>query len=142
MNHDAYEDAYFVSILQEVKTIALVGASPKPERPSFEVMEYLLAHGYRVLPVNPGQAGGKILGQRVFASLSDIGEAVDMVDIFRNSAAAGEVAKAALRLAPPPAVVWMQIGVRNDEAAAEAEAAGVRVVMDHCPKQEHARLLA
>ncbi len=142
MNHDACDDAHLVSILRSVRVIALVGASPKPERPSHEVMEYLLEHGYRVIPVNPGQAGGEILGQRVFASLAEIGEPVDMVDIFRNSAAAGEVTKAALALSPRPAVIWMQIGVRNDAAAAEAERAGVRVVMDRCPKQEHARLFS
>ena len=140
MNHDAYEDEYLAGILRAVKTIALVGASPKPVRPSHEVMEFLLNTGYRVIPVNPGQAGNRILGQTVIASLAELPGPVDMIDIFRNSQAAGGVVDAALSLSCPPKVIWMQKGVRNDEAASRAEAAGVRVVMNRCPKIEIPRL--
>ncbi len=141
MNHDAYPDEWIVDILKSVRRIALVGASPKPERPSHEVMAFLLSRGYEVFPVNPGQAGKEILGRRVHASLADIPEPVDMVDIFRNSEAAGSVVDEALKLSPLPRVIWMQLGVRNDEAAGRAEAAGLKVVMNRCPKIEIPRLL-
>ena len=140
MTHDAYTDDYLRRILDEVTTIALVGASPKPERPSNEVMKYLLEHGYEVIPVNPGLAGKEIHGQRVAASLAEIARPVDMVDIFRNSAAAGAVVDEALAMTPLPRVIWMQMGVRNDAAAARAEANGLKVVMDRCPKIEYRRL--
>ncbi len=141
MNHDAYPDEWIADILKSVRRIALVGASPKPERPSHEVMAFLLSRGYEVFPVNPGQTGKEILGRRVHASLADIPEQVDMVDIFRNSEAAGGVVDEALKLAPLPRVIWMQLGVRNDEAAGRAEAAGLKVVMNRCPKIEIPRLL-
>ncbi len=141
MDHDAYPDAWIADILKSVRRIALVGASPRPERPSHEVMAFLLSRGYEVVPVNPGQAGKEILGRPVHASLADIPEPVDMVDIFRNSEAAGAVVDEALKLDPPPRVIWMQIGVRNDEAARRAEQAGLKVVMNRCPKIEIPRLL-
>ena len=140
MNHDSYSDTYIRAILDEVKTIAMVGASANPTRPSFLVLKYMLAKGYTVYPVNPGQAGKEILGTRFVASLADVPEPIDMVDIFRNSEAAGMVVDEALTLDPKPKVVWMQLTVRNDEAAERAEAAGVRVVMNRCPKIEYGRL--
>lgn len=140
MNHDQYPDAYIRSVLTETKSIALVGASSNEARPSFIVMKYLLGRGFEVIPINPGQAGGEILGQRVVARLSDLDRPVDMVEIFRNSAAAGPVVDEALALDPKPKTIWMQLSVRNDEAAARAEAAGVRVVMNRCPKIEYGRL--
>ncbi|MGE3989199.1 CoA-binding protein [Pseudorhodoplanes sp.] len=140
MNHDSYGDAYIRGILNTVKTIAVVGVSPKTSRPSYFVFKYLLERGYRMIPVNPGQAGGELLGQKVYAMLADIPEPVDMVDIFRNSDAAADVVREALALDPKPAVIWMQLGVRNDAAAGIAEDAGLNVVMDRCPKIEYGRL--
>ncbi|HZT50744.1 MAG TPA: CoA-binding protein [Stellaceae bacterium] len=138
MNHDRYDDAYLRSILRDVRTIAMVGASPHWNRPSYFVMKYLRSKGFRVIPVNPQAAGREILGERVYADLADIPDPVDMVDIFRRSEAAGPIVDAAIRKGAR--VVWMQIGVRNDEAAARAEAAGLRVVMNRCPKIEYSRL--
>lgn len=140
MNHDAYPDAYIRSILRTTKTIALVGASANEARTSYIVLKYLLARGYRVFPVNPGLAGQQILGRRVYASLADLPEAVDMVDVFRNSEAAGRVVDEALALPVLPKTIWMQLSVRNDAAAARAEARGVQVVMNRCPKIEWGRL--
>ena len=140
VDHDDYDDAYIRDILDTVKTIAIVGASANPTRPSHLVMKYLLAKGYRVIPVNPGLAGKELLGQPVHASLADIPGRIDMVDIFRNSAAAAAITEEALRLDPRPKAIWMQLGVRNDDAAARAEDAGVRVVMNRCPKIEYGRL--
>ncbi len=140
MNHDSYDDAYIRSILSEVRSVAVVGASPNPARPSFFVVKYLVNKGYRVFPVNPGQAGGEIFGQLVHARLADIGEPVDMVDIFRASDAVPPIVDEALALIPLPQVIWMQLTVRNDAAAAKAEATGLRVVMNRCPKIEYARL--
>lgn len=140
MNHDHYDDATIRGILNTVKTIAVVGVSPKINRPSYFVFKYLLERGYHMIPVNPGQAGGELVGQKIYATLSDIPEPVDMVDIFRNSEAALGVVKEALALSPKPRVIWMQLGVRNDEAAALAEAAGLKVVMNRCPKIEYGRL--
>lgn len=140
MDHDSYSAAYLTGILESVKTIALVGASANPERASHHVMEFLLHHGYEVHPVNPGLAGKTLLGRLVYASLADIPEVVDMVDVFRNSDAAGETVDEALALAAPPKAIWLQLGVRNDEAAARAEARGVAVVMNRCPAIEMPRL--
>ena len=140
MNHDSYPDQYVRDILKSVRTIALVGASNNPARPSWIVTKYLLERGYDVIPVNPGLAGGELLGRRVYGSLKEIPHPVDMVEIFRNSEAAGPIVDEALGLAPPPKVIWMQLSVRNDEAAARAEAQGVQVVMNRCPKIEYGRL--
>lgn len=139
-HHETYSDSYIRGILNTVKTIAMVGISPKENRPSYFAFKYLLERGYRVIPVNPGQAGKEILGQKVYARLSDIPEPIDMVDIFRASQHALPVVEEALTLAPRPQVIWMQLGVRNDEAAAKAEAAGMKVVMNRCPKIEYGRL--
>ncbi|NQV98846.1 MAG: CoA-binding protein [Rhodospirillales bacterium] len=137
-----YKDADIRDILRSVKTIAMVGASPNWVRPSSFVMKYLQGKGYRVIPVNPGHAGKEILGEVVYASLADIPEPFDMVDIFRSSTAAGGVVDEVLALAPEQRgrVIWMQIGVRNDEAAGRAEDAGLQVIMDRCPKIEYGRL--
>jgi predicted CoA-binding protein len=140
MNHDNYDDAYIRGILNTVKTIAVVGVSPKVVRPSYFVFKYLLERGYRMIPVNPAQAGDELLGQRIYATLADIPEPVDMVDIFRNADAALGVVREALTLRPKPSVIWMQLGVRNDEAAKLAEDAGLKVVMNRCPKIEYGRL--
>ena len=142
MQHDAYADSYIAGILDEVKTIALVGASNKEDRPSYRVMKYMQDHGYRVIPVNPGMAGQSILGETVYAGLDAIPGAFEMVDIFRNSEAAAAVADEAVAAAPTKGVkaVWMQLEVRNDAAAARAEQAGLKVVMNRCPKIELARL--
>src|SRR5690349_4416537 len=140
MDHDSYPDAYIRGILNTVKTIAMVGVSPKTNRPSYFAFKYLLERGYRMIPVNPGHAGKELLGQHVYATLADIPEPVDMVDIFRNSDAALSVVREALTLTPKPQVIWMQLGVRKDEAAALAEAAGLKVVMNRCPKIEYGRL--
>jgi uncharacterized protein len=140
MNHDSYPDSYVRGILNTVKTIAMVGASAKDNRPSYFAFKYLLERGYRMIPINPGQAGKDILGQKIYAKLSDIPEPVDMVDIFRASPYALPVVQEALTLKPMPRVIWMQLGVRNDDAAALAEANGMKVVMNRCPKIEYGRL--
>ncbi len=140
MNHDSYPDSYIRGILNTVKTIAMVGFSPKDTRPSYFVFKYLLERGYRIIPVNPGQAGQEFLGQKCYASLSDIPEPVDMVDIFRASEHVPAVVEEALALKPKPQVIWMQLTVRNDEAAKRAEEAGIKVVMNRCPKIEYGRL--
>ncbi|CAH0348308.1 MAG: CoA-binding protein [Pseudomonadota bacterium] len=131
-------DADIATLLNETRTIALVGASDRPDRPSYGVMKVLQDHGYRVLPVNPQIAGEHIHGEFVWNGLADIGVPIDMVDIFRNSAAAGEVVDDAI--AAGAKAVWMQLGVVNEDAAARAEAAGLKVVMDHCPAIEIRRL--
>lgn len=138
MDHDNYDNAYLKGILDRVKTIAMVGASPHWNRPSYFAMKYLQDKGFRVIPVNPRAAGGEILGEAVYAGLAQVPDPVDMVDIFRSSEAAGPIADDAIRIGAK--VVWMQIGVRNDAAAARAEAAGLAVVMNRCPKIEYARL--
>ena len=142
MSHDRYTDEYIADILGRAEVIAMVGASATNNRPSYFAMKYLLGKGYRVIPVNPGLAGQQILGQPAFAALADVPPPVDIVDIFRSSAAALEIAREAIRLKDKLCikVVWMQLGVRNDAAAAEAEAAGLKVVMNRCPKIEYGRL--
>lgn len=127
-------------ILTEVRTIALVGWSPKPDRPSHRVAAFLKGRGFRVIPVNPGQAGETALGEVVRASLAEIGEPVDMVDIFRRSEEAGAVVDEALAVLPGLKAVWMQLGVVDAAAAARAEASGVAAVMDRCPAIEMPRL--
>jgi predicted CoA-binding protein len=140
VNHESYPADYIRGILQSVKTVALVGASSNTVRPSYFVMKYLLDKGYEVIPVNPGLAGQEILGRRVYASLKDIPQPIDMVDIFRNSEAAGPITEEALALTPKPKVIWMQLSVRNDAAASRAEAEGLQVVMNRCPKMEYGKL--
>lgn len=138
MNHDFYPDAYIRHILVTHRTIAMVGASANPSRPSYYAMKYLKQKGFRVIPVNPGQAGKELLGVKVYASLGDIREPIDIVDIFRASDSALPITEEAIKIGAK--VVWMQIGVRNDEAAKLAEEAGLKVVMNRCPKIEYGRL--
>ncbi|TPL72266.1 CoA-binding protein [Mesorhizobium sp. B2-3-15] len=140
MNHDSYDNAYIGGILNSVKSIAMVGASANDVRPSYFVLKYLLAKGFSVFPINPGQAGKEILGRTTYARLADIPEPIDMVDIFRNAAAVPGIVDEVLQLDPLPKVIWMQLGVRHDEAAARAEAAGIKVVMNRCPKIEYGKL--
>ena len=142
MNHDSYPDTYIASMLGEAKTIAMVGASAGTNRPSYFAMKYLLGKGYDVIPVNPTLVGQEIQGRKVYASLSDVSGPVDIVDIFRNSTAALEIVREAIALKDKLGikVIWMQLGVRNDQAAVEAEAAGLKVVMNRCPKIEYGRL--
>jgi uncharacterized protein len=137
-----YSDDLLKDILKRVHTIAMVGASPKWVRPSNFAMKYLQGKGYRVIPVNPGQAGKEILGETVYASLGDIPHTIDMVDIFRTSEAAGQIVDEAIGLAEDKgiSVIWMQLGVINEDAGKRAEAAGLKVIMDRCPKIEYARL--
>ena len=138
VNHDRYDDTYLRRILRDSKTIAMVGASANWNRPSYFAMKYLLDRGYKVIPVNPAAAGQEIMGQKVYASLAELPQKADMVDIFRNSEAAGPITDEAIEHGAK--VVWMQLGVRNEEAAKRAEAAGLKVVMNRCPKIEHSRL--
>ena len=140
MDHASYSDAYLRELLASVKSVAIVGASNKDVRPSYFVAAYLLDKGYRVFPINPGLAGRSILGEMVYANLREVPEPIDMVDIFRASDAVPAIVDEALGLAPPPKVIWMQIGVRDDAAALQAERAGLRVVMNRCPKIEYGRL--
>ena len=140
MNHDAYADSYIREILGGVKSIAIVGASPVNVRPSYFAFKYLAQRGYDMIPVNPGHVGKTLLGIPFVASLTDIGRPVDMIDIFRNSSHIMPMVEEALMMTPPPKVIWMQLGIRNDEAAALAEANGLKVVMNRCPKIEYGRL--
>jgi uncharacterized protein len=140
MQHDAYSDDYIRSILSSVTSIAMVGASPVDVRPSYFAFKYLAQRGYDMIPVNPGHVGKSLLGRRFVASLAEIGRPVDMVEIFRSSAHLMPVVKEALRLDPLPKVIWMQLGSRDDAAAEKAEAAGLKVVMNRCPKIEYGRL--
>ena len=140
MNHDSYDNDYISAILNTVKTIAIVGASANDVRPSFFVAKYLIDKGFTVFPVNPGHAGKELLGRMTYASLADIPEPIDMVDIFRASSAVPAIADEVMVLSPLPKVVWMQLTVRHDETAARLEAAGIKVVMNRCPKTEYGRL--
>ena len=138
IEHDRYDDDYIRGILRKVNVIAMVGASANWNRPSYFAMKYLQQKGYRVIPVNPKEAGNEILGEKAYASLSDIPVKIDMVDCFRASDAIPPIADDAIRIGAK--VLWMQLGVRHDEAAKKAEAAGLQVVMNRCPKIEFGRL--
>jgi len=140
MNHDLYEDDYIRGILNSVKSIAMVGASPVDVRPSYFAFKYLVQRGYDMIPVNPGHIGKNLLGRPFVASLTDIGRPIDMVEIFRSSDHIMPVVDEALKLTSLPKVIWMQLGGRDDLAAAKAEAAGIKVVMNRCPKIEYGRL--
>ena len=133
-------DETIITALENTRTIAMLGASPKPERASFRVMEYLLKRGYIVIPVNPGQAGGMILGQKVYATLADIPTAIDMVDVFRASDALVGIVAEVLALDALPKVIWTQLDVQDDEAMMPALAANITVIQDRCPKIEIPRL--
>lgn len=135
------DDQSIRALLRDIRTIAVVGASPNPARPVYGVMSYLLNAGYRVLPVNPGQVGREILGQKVYGRLADIREPIDCVDIFRRKEALAGIVDEAMALSPLPRLIWMQLGLVDETAAAKARAAGIAVVMDRCIKVEHARLL-
>ena len=143
MTVDGLSDEDIRAILKRVKSFAVVGASPKPERPSYGVMRFLLNQGYELRPVNPSVAGQRILGQEVYANLAAVPEPADVVDIFRTSEAALQVVRDAIAVKDvlKASVVWMQLGVINEAAAAEARAGGFTVVMDRCPKIEFARLM-
>jgi len=138
---EAPDDGGLGQLLASAMTIAVVGASPNAARPVHGVMRYLIGAGYRILPVNPGHAGGEILGRRVFARLADVPEPIDIVDIFRRQSALAGVVDEALALDPLPGAIWMQLGLRDEAAAARAAAAGLTVVMDRCIRIEHERLL-
>lgn len=140
MNHDRYDDSYIRGILNTVKTIAMVGASAKDNRPSYFAFKYLGERGYNMIPINPSLAGKELLGRKIYAKLADVPEPIDMVDVFRASAYALPIVREALTLDPRPRVIWMQLGIRNDEAAALAEENGLKVVMNRCPKIEYGRL--
>ena len=137
-HHDSYADGLIRAILRRVRTIAMVGASARWNRPSYFAMKYLQEKGYRVVPVNPREAGGSILGETAYADLADIPDPIDMVQVFRRADAMMPIAEQAIAIGAK--VLWMQLGVRNDEAAALAERAGLRVVMNRCPKIEYGRL--
>ena len=138
-----YDDAEIAQLLKDVRHIAMVGASANPVRPSNEVMKYMLDKGYAVVPVNPGLAGDQIWEQMVYADMADIPGPIDMVDVFRASKDAGGVIDRAIELKDTKSIkaVWLQRDVRDDAAAARAEAAGLKVIMDRCPKIEYARLI-
>lgn len=138
MDHESYNDDYIRTILRETKVIAMVGASSNWTRPSYFAMKYLQRKHFRVIPVNPREAGNEILSERVYGTLSDVPEKIDMVDVFRNSEAAGVISDEAIAVGAQ--VLWMQLSVRNNAGAARAEAAGLKVVMNRCPKIEFGRL--
>ena len=142
MNHDHYSERYITNTLASARSIAMIGASANTNRPSYFALKYLLGKGFDVHPINPGLAGKKLLGQTVYASLEDLPGPVDIVDIFRNAEAAGTIVKQVIAMNDKlrAKVIWMQLSVRNDAAAAEAEAAGMKVVMNRCPKIEYGRL--
>ena len=140
MNHDYYDNSVIEAILASAKTIAMLGASANETRPSWFVMRYLLGKGYTVIPVNPGQAGGEILGQKVYANLAEIPTAIDMVDVFRPTHALPAVVDEVLTLKSRPKILWTQLSIRDDAQAARAEAVGITVIQNRCPKIEFARL--
>ena len=141
MDHDTYDRNLIRDILKTTKSIAMVGASPNPARPSYGVMRFLLGKGYQVIPINPGHAGSEIQGQKVFASLADIEQNVDMVDVFRAADQLSAVVDEVLAMRKPPKVIWGQLSVRDDNAASKAEAAGLTVIMDRCPAIEYPRAI-
>ena len=140
MNHDDYDDSFIADCLTKVRTIAVVGASPNPSRPSHGVARYLASRGYRVFAVNPGHGGGEIAGLPAFARLADIPEPIYMVDVFRAPEHLPRVLEETLALDPRPGVFWTQLGIRDDAVAASAEAGGIAVIMDRCPAIEIPRL--
>ena len=140
MDHNNYDDRYIRGILNTVKTIAMVGVSANTSRPSYFAFKYLLERGYGMIPINPGLEGQDLLGRKVYAKLADVPEPIDMVDIFRASRYAPAIVEEALALNPRPQVIWMQLGIRNDEAAKLAEDNDLKVVMNRCPKIEYGRL--
>lgn len=142
LDHDTYPDEYLRAILTETRVIAVVGASANPKRASHGVLKYLLSKGYDAVPINPGHAGREIAGAACYKSLAELSieKPIDMVDIFRNSDAVAGVVEEVLSLSTLPEVIWMQLDIRNDEAAKRAEAKGVKVVMNRCPKIEYPRL--
>ena len=138
MQHNNYSDAYIASILKSTRVIAVVGASTERNRPSYSVMQFLQKRGFRIIPINPRAAGEILLGEKVYASMTEVPFAIDMVDVFRKSDAVGPVVEEAIAVKAKH--VWMQLSVRNDDAAKLAEAAGLNVVMDRCSKIEFGRL--
>ena len=135
-----YSDAFLRKVLKEAKVVACVGVSPNPTRPSHFVARYLTLRGYRVIPVNPGHAGKELFGETVVSDLSEIAAPVDFLDIFRRSDAVPAIVDQALEVLPDIRVIWMQIGVEHAEAAAKAEARGITVIQNRCPKIEYQRL--
>lgn len=140
MSDPVYSDTLIRDILDRVKSVAMIGASPNNIRPSYFVLKYLIDKGYTLYPVNPGHAGKEICGAKVYASLDDLPEKPDMIDIFRNSDAAAQIIDEILAGDRLPDVIWLQLGVVHHEAAKRAEARGVTVIMDRCPKIEYGRL--
>ena len=142
MRHDTYSDDEIEQVLSDARVFAFVGASANTSRPSYFAMKYLLGKGYQVIPINRGAAGKEILGQKVYGTLTGLEGSVDVIDIFRNSEAALGVTREAIAVKDKLGlkVIWMQLGVCNDEAAAEAEAAGLKVIMNRCAKIEYGRL--
>ena len=138
MNHDQYSDGYIRSILNTVKTIAVVGVSANTSRPSYFAFKYLLERGYRMIPVNPGLAGRELLGRRVCGNLAEIPEPVDMVDIFRRSEDTGPIIDEAIAIGAKS--IWLQLNIFNEEGTRKAEAAGLKVVVDRCPAIDMPRL--
>jgi uncharacterized protein len=141
MNHDSYDRNLIRDVLKTTKNIAMVGASPNASRPSYGVMRFLLGRGYNVIPVNPGHAGKEIQGQRVYATLADIDQDVDMVDVFRAADQLPLVIDEVLAMKKRPKTIWGQLTVRHDEAAAKAEKEGITVIMDRCPAIEYPRVM-
>ncbi|MDB5522835.1 MAG: uncharacterized protein JWM58_598 [Rhizobium sp.] len=142
MKHDQYDRSLIRDVLKSTKTIAVVGASANPSRPSYGVMRFLLGKGYHVIPVNPGHAGQEIHGQKVFGKLADIDEPIDMVDVFRAADQLPGVVDDVLALQKLPRVIWGQLSVRHDGAAEKAEEKGIIVIMDRCPAIEYPRVMS
>src|SRR5262249_12844885 len=140
MDHDSYDDKYIRGILNTVKTIAMVGVSANTSRPSYFAFKYLLERGYGMIPVNPSLAEEELLGRKVYPRLADVPQPLDMVDIFRSSRHALAIVEEALALSPRPQVIWMQLGIRNEEAARLEEGCGLKFVMNRCPKIESGAL--